>query len=97
MSSSTLTLEDKKPHISTTENVAESKKKNNDPFKVYRKDAEFGDNTSIDEEVLFDQPAATKWELWSYYLYYNGVCGFFVAVSYIFCIVLTVFSNIYVG
>lgn len=76
MSSSTLSLEDKKPQISTTENVAESKKKNNDPFKVYPKDAEFGDNTSIDEEVLFDQPAATKWELWSYYLYYNGDNGY---------------------
>lgn len=74
MSSSTLSLEDGKPHISTVENNAEFKKKNNDPFLVYAKDKEFGDSTSVDEEVLFDQPAANKLELWSYYLYYNGVC-----------------------
>ncbi|KAI9486255.1 MAG: autophagy-related protein 22-like protein [Benjaminiella poitrasii] len=31
---------------------------------------------SEDETLLFDQPPATKRELWSYYLYYNGNNGY---------------------
>lgn len=27
----------------------------------------------LNEEVEEEQPLTTKWELWSYYLYYNGV------------------------
>jgi hypothetical protein len=36
-------------------------------------DDEIDPNTDEGKEVL-SQPPATKWELWGYYLYYNGVC-----------------------
>jgi hypothetical protein len=35
-------------------------------------DDEIDPNTEKGKEVL-SQPPATKWELWGYYLYYNGV------------------------
>jgi hypothetical protein len=41
--------------------------KNDDPF-------QFMDNKdNISNESLFEQPPTTRSELWSYYLYYNGV------------------------
>lgn len=39
-------------------------------------DAEIDPTTEEGKKVLA-QPAATKWELWGYYLYYNGVCTIF--------------------
>jgi hypothetical protein len=36
-------------------------------------DDEIDPTTEEGKEVL-SQPPATKWELWGYYLYYNGVC-----------------------
>lgn len=40
-----------------------------DPFRII--DDEGG---HVEEQQdTFDQPPTTKWELWSYYLYYNGV------------------------
>ncbi|KAG2205082.1 hypothetical protein INT47_002176, partial [Mucor saturninus] len=38
-------------------------------------DDEIDPNTDEGQEVL-SQPAATKWELWGYYLYYNGDNGY---------------------
>lgn len=35
-------------------------------------DDEIDPTTKEGKEVL-SQPAATRWELWGYYLYYNGV------------------------
>lgn len=35
-------------------------------------DDEIDATTEKGKEVL-SQPSATKWELWGYYLYYNGV------------------------
>jgi hypothetical protein len=40
-----------------------------DPFKLIDAEGLFVE----DNEIEFSQPPATKWELWSYYLYYNGV------------------------
>ncbi|KAI9273228.1 autophagy-related protein 22-like protein [Helicostylum pulchrum] len=40
-------------------------------------DAEIDPTTEEGKKVL-SQPAATKWELWGYYLYYNGDNGFTV-------------------
>jgi hypothetical protein len=70
MSSTTVSLDDGM----SAKNMNDEKKRNVkklDFFDVVYKDG--GDDTSIDEEVLFDQPPATRLELWSYYLYYNGV------------------------
>lgn len=42
-------------------------KSNNDPFRHI-------ESISVNDiDLLFDQPPATRAELWSYYLYYNGV------------------------
>lgn len=73
MSSTTMSLNDS---ISAKHQLSNNDEKNNknkklDFFNVVHK--EIGDSTSIDEEVIFDQPPATRLELWSYYLYYNGV------------------------
>lgn len=32
------------------------------------------DPTTKEGKEVLSQPPATKWELWGYYLYYNGVC-----------------------
>lgn len=39
-----------------------------DPFKIIDDEGGY-----VEQQDLFDQPPTTKWELWSYYLYYNGV------------------------
>lgn len=61
MSHSTLTLSND-DHSNKT---PEKKKNDNDPFRQL-------ESISVDE-VGFDQPPATRAELWSYYNYYNGV------------------------
>lgn len=43
-------------------------KSKDDPFDLVDKE-----NINDVSDTLFDQPPATKIELWSYYLYYNGV------------------------
>lgn len=40
-----------------------------DPFKILDDEHGYVEPSN----TLFDQPPTTKWELWSYYLYYNGV------------------------
>lgn len=40
--------------------------KNNDPFKLAEDD-------TVSYDSLLEQPPTTRSELWSYYLYYNGV------------------------
>lgn len=40
-----------------------------DPFKVDQEDEQV-DSLS---PAIRQQPPATRWELWGYYLYYNGV------------------------
>lgn len=65
MSNSTLTASsvvvDKQGSVKTLYNEK-------DPFKII--DDEGG---HVEQHDTFDQPPTTKWELWSYYLYYNGV------------------------
>lgn len=39
-----------------------------DPFKIIDDEGSY-----VEQQHIFDQPPTTKWELWSYYLYYNGV------------------------
>lgn len=39
-----------------------------DPFKIIDDEGGYEE-----QQHTFDQPLTTKWELWSYYLYYNGV------------------------
>lgn len=39
-----------------------------DPFKTIDDEGGY-----VEQQHTFDQPPTTKWELWSYYLYYNGV------------------------
>ncbi|GAA5801339.1 autophagy-related protein 22-like protein [Helicostylum pulchrum] len=46
-------------------------KSKNDPFDLVDKE-----NINDVSDTLFDQPPATKLELWSYYLYYNGDNGY---------------------
>lgn len=54
----------------TTENKATIyDDKKIDPFKLIDTEGAFVASNDIE----FSQPPATKWELWSYYLYYNGV------------------------
>ncbi|KAI8639576.1 autophagy-related protein 22-like protein [Parasitella parasitica] len=42
-----------------------------DPFKLIDDEGGY-----IEQQDSFDQPPTTKWELWSYYLYYNGNNGY---------------------
>ncbi|CAO0802148.1 unnamed protein product [Mucor circinelloides] len=69
MSNSTLTVSsvvvDKQESVKTLYNEK-------DPFRII--DDEGG---HVEEQQdTFDQPPTTKWELWSYYLYYNGDNGY---------------------
>jgi hypothetical protein len=53
--------------LSTAKEEKKQQKENNDPFKSLALD------DIVVDDTLFDQPPATRLELWSYYLYYNGV------------------------
>jgi hypothetical protein len=41
-----------------------------DPFKLIDAEGAFIESNEVENS---SQPPVTKWELWSYYLYYNGV------------------------
>lgn len=58
----------------------ESIKSTNDPFDPIKVDREHIDYVCNNDDDLFDQPPATKMELWSYYLYYNGVRKLYTCV-----------------
>lgn len=72
MSNSTLTVSSvavDKQQQQQQQETAKTAYNEKDPFKII--DDEGGHVEQPD--ATFDQPPTTKWELWSYYLYYNGV------------------------
>lgn len=66
MSNSTLIVSSKA--MDKQQEMAKTVYNEKDPFKIIDDEGGY-----VEQQDSFGQPPTTKWELWSYYLYYNGV------------------------